>query len=515
METQEIIIRPKQTDLSLSLRDVAVVGFRHRKIVVLCFLGVLVGTIVSATLWPRYKAETEILIRRERVDPVLTAQQSSPMMVRDEISEEELNSEVELISSEDVLRSVVAGAGLDNPAAAWLGIANKPERQMAAAVHKLRAGLNIEALPKTDIIRVTYTSRNPEMAAGVLNALDAAYIEKHKQLHHPTGQFAFFDQQTANAKQELENAENRLKDFPNETAVPNPMLARDITLQKVNEFNSSLGQTRAAIAEMQQRIVTMEQLSSTTPSRLVTQMKDADDAPVLQQLKSALLSLELKRSEMASKYQPDYPPLQELDREIASTKASIAGEKPLKDVTTDQNPSYVWLNSELVKAKSELKGNEAKATETEAIIRQTLASVRQLDQAGVEQQELLRTAKTAEENYLLYLRKREESRINDALDDAKLLNVAIVEKASVPSFPSQSLWSLGLIGFALALTLSAGTVFALEYFNVSFRTPTEVETVLNIAVLAAIPDQERQLQGMNGNGARRFHSETTANSRKM
>lgn len=510
METQEIIVRPKRADLSLTLRDVVVVGFHHRKVVVLCFLGVLVGTIASAMLWPRYKAETEILIRRERVDPVVTAQQASPMMVKDEISEEELNSEVELISSEDVLRSVVTTTGLDKGRSGWLRRNRDSDQQIAVAVRALRASLSIEALPKTDIIRITYTSRKPAMAARVLDALDAAYIQKHKELHHPTGQFAFFDQQTTKAKEELETAENRLKDFPNQTAVPNPILAKDITLQKVNEFNSSLGQTHEAIAETRQRIATMEQLQTSTPPRLTTQMKDADDAPVLQQMKSSLLALELKRSEMASKYQADYPPLQELDREIASTKASINGEKPLQDVTTDQNPSYVWLSSELVKAKSELKGYEAKAAETEAIIRQTLASVRQLDEAGVEQQELLRTAKTAEENYLLYLRKREESRISDALDAAKLLNVAIAEKASVPSFPAQSLWSLMLIAIALATTVSGGMVFALEYFNVSFRTPTEVESVLNVPVLAAIPDHERQLHGMNGNGAHRLHPDTTA-----
>ena len=510
METQDLIIRPKHAEMPLTLRDVAVVGFRHGKAVTLCFVGVLLGTIVSAMLWPRYKAETEILIQRERVDPVVTAQQTSPVMVRDEISEEELNSEVELMSSEDVIRNVVTSTGLDKASSSWLGMGKSPEQRTAAAVRRLRSGLSIEALPKTNIIRVTYTARKPEMAARVLNALDTAYVEKHSELHHATGQFAFFDQQTAKAKQELDDAENRLKAFPTETAVPNPMLAKDIALQKVNEFNSSLGQTRAAIAETQERIATMEQLAKSTPSRLTTQMKDADDAPVLQQMKSTLLNLELKRSEMASKYQPDYPPLQELEREIASTNAAIAGEKPLKDVTTDQNPAYVWLESELVRAKAELKGSEAKATETEAIIRQTLASTRQLDQAGVEQQELLRTAKTAEENYLLYLRKREEARINDALDLAKVLNVAIAEKASVPSFPSQSPWSLSLMAVALAITVSGGMVFALEYLNPSFRTPAEVETVLNVPVLAAIPDQEGQLQGLNGNGTRRLRPDTTA-----
>ncbi len=500
METQELIVRPKPTDLSLTLRDVVRIGFHHRKAVVLCFLGVFLGTVVSALLGPRYKAETEILLRRERVDPVVTAQQTSPVMVRDEISEEELNSEVELISSEDVLRNVVVNTGLIKAGKGWFGTKRNPDQQLAAAVRSLRGSLSIEALPKTDIIRVTYTSRKPEMTARVLDALDSAYLQKHEELHHPMGQFAFFDRQTAKAKQELENAENSLREFPNQTAVPDPTLARDITLQKLNEFNSSIGQTQAAIAETRQRIATMEQLEKSTPARLTTQMKDADDAPVLQQMKSTLLNLDLKRSEMASKYQSTYPPLEELDREIVSTKAAIAREKPLQDVTTDENPSYLWLNSELVKAKAELKGYEAKEVETEAIVRSTLATVRQLDQAGVEQQALLRTAKTAEENYLLYLRKREESRINDALDQAKLLNVGVAEKATVPSLPSQSPWSLGLIAFALAATLSGGLVFALENFNVSFRTPAEVETGLNVMVLAAIPDQQHKLHNVNGNG---------------
>jgi uncharacterized protein involved in exopolysaccharide biosynthesis len=262
-----------------------------------------------------------------------------------------------------------------------------------------------------------------------------------------------------------------------------------MTLQKVNEFNLSLGQTRAAIAETQKKIDSMEQLKKTTPARLTTQMRQQDDAPVLQQMKSTLLALELKRSDLASKYQPDYPPLQELDREIAATKATINGEKPLSDVTTDQNPAYAWMNSELVKEKSELRGYQAKATETETLVRETLASARELDVQGIEQQDLIRTAKAAEENYLLYLRKREEARISDAFDQQSILNVAIAEKPTVPSLPAESPLMFGLIGTFLALTVSAGVVFAVEYFDPSFRSPSEVEAVLQLPVLAAVPDK--------------------------
>jgi uncharacterized protein involved in exopolysaccharide biosynthesis len=192
---------------------------------------------------------------------------------------------------------------------------------------------------------------------------------------------------------------------------------------------------------------------------------------------------------MASKYQPDYPPLKELDREIESTKAAIAGERPLGDVTTDQNPAYTWIQGELAKSKSDLHGYEAKATETETIIRQTMEDARKLDVDSIEQQDLLRAAKTAEENYLLYSRKREEARIDEALDENKILNTVVAEQPVVPSYPAQSPWMLGLFGTMLACAVTAGMVFTLEYLDPSFRTPNEVTAVLNVPLLAAIPDQ--------------------------
>jgi len=148
-----------------------------------------------------------------------------------------------------------------------------------------------------------------------------------------------------------------------------------------------------------------------------------------------------------------------------------------------------WINSELVKTKAELRGYEAKAAETEVLVHEELASAEKLDKQGVEQADLVRAAKSAEDNYLLYLRKREEARITDALDAQRILNVAVAERPSVPSLPRESLLMYGLIGVFLAATVSAGAVFTLEYFDPSFHTPAEVEAFLNRPVLAAVPDE--------------------------
>jgi uncharacterized protein involved in exopolysaccharide biosynthesis len=217
-------------------------------------------------------------------------------------------------------------------------------------------------------------------------------------------------------------------------------------------------------------------------------------------MKNTLLSLEIKRSDLASKYQPDYPPLVELDREIADTRATISGEKPLSDITTDQNPAFGWIDAELVKSKAELRGYEAKAAETERLAHEAQANAQKLEIQGVEQQDLLRAAKTAEDRYSLYSRKREDARITDAFDEQRILNVAIAERPSVPSLPSMSLLMYGLIGVFLAITVSSGAVFALEYFDPSFRTPADLEGFSNSPLLAAVPDEDAGLRLSSSRG---------------
>src|SRR5579863_4992714 len=174
MEGQEIVLQNPNKIVTFTVRDFAAMAFRRSRTLMFCFFGILLGSLLAGFLWPTYRAETEILVRRQRVDPVVTSQQTSPMVVSSEVSEEELNSEVELITNEDVLRKVVQQCGLDKPHASILSLfsSRDPEVRTAKAVKNLRSKLGVDSLPKTDVIRITYSSRNPAQAAQVLNALD-------------------------------------------------------------------------------------------------------------------------------------------------------------------------------------------------------------------------------------------------------------------------------------------------------------------------------------------------------
>ncbi len=504
----EIMSSPGHRPHSFTARDVVAIGFRHQRLLVLCFVGVLLGVGLSALVLPtKYRAETKLLVKRERVDPVVSPDQNAPMMFHDTVSEEEINSEVELIQSADVLQKVVQTCGLDKKKflSSFLHPGQTPANRIDKAVSDLRGDLQLEVIKKTNVISIAYESHDPKLAQKVLAALDDAYVQKHLDVHHPTGQFQFFDQQADQYKKDMLEAEAQLKAFAEKQGGVAPTTLRDMTLQKLADFSSTLENTRNSIAETEKRIGALESQSQSTPARLTTQMKKADNPQVLESLKASLQTLELKRTELLTKYQPTYPLVQEVDKELADTRAALAKEEssPVKEETTDQNPTYAWVSSELAKAKADLSGLKARETSLTATVNVYTAQARQLDQQGLLQGDLTRTEKADEENYLLYTKKKEEARIEDALDRTRLLNVSVAQPPLLPSLPTRSPWIFALVACLLAVAVSLGVVFAIDYSDQSFRTPSEVLSELRIPVLAAVPVHQNVLSAAyqsNGNG---------------
>ena len=481
-----------QKQFSFTARDVAAIGFRHKKVMVLCFIGVVLGVLASTIVLPtKYRAETKLLVKRERVDPVVSPEQNAPMTYHDTVSEEEINSEVELINSHDVLLQVVQQNGLDRKK--WSSKFLHPFQTQAErtdkAVTDLRGELQLEVLKKTNVISIAYEAHDPKVAAKVLQSLDDTYLAKHLEIHHPSGQFQFFDQQAEQYRLKMEADEALLKQFSAEQGGVAPTVLRDMTLQKLADFNSQLSTTRASISETQTRIADLEKQLQTVPSRITTSVKKGDNAQVLENLKSTLITLENKRTELLTKYQPTYPLVQEVDKELSDTRVALAKEEnsPVTEQVTDQNSTYSWVNSELAKAKADLAGFQARETALQSVIDSYNQKARLLEQQGIQQYDLNREEKEAEGNYQLYTKKKEEARIEDALDRTRLLNVAVVQSPSVPTIPTRSTFLFGLVAVLLASAVSVGVVFALDYADQSFRTPSEVLSELRIPVLAAVP----------------------------
>jgi uncharacterized protein involved in exopolysaccharide biosynthesis len=469
-------------------RDLVAVLFRHRLAMFIAFIIVIVAAALSGKWVPTYEAKMKILVLRQRTDAIVSSSATLPAPFNgDHISEEDLNSEVELLNSEDLLRKVVMTTGLAIKDGSSNGHASNVE--IARAVRKLDKDLKVEAGRKSNVISVSYTSHNPRLAARVLQALSTAYTQKHLEMNHDSGEFNFFNQQAQQYMQGLEQAQAKLTDFTQATGVVSAQIERDDALAHANEFDATAHQTQTTIFETQHRIQMLRgQLRSMQP-RMTTVVRTSDNPQLLQELKSTLLNLELKRTELLTKYQPTYRLVQEVDKQIADTKSAIAaeGNKPIRDQSTDENPTYQWVQAELAKAQADLSGLKAREASAASIAGTYHEAAQRLDQDELVQRDLLQNAKTQEENYLLYVHKREEARINDALDQRGIVNVAMAEMPVVPALPTQSVVNFALAVVMLAGVFSFAVAFAIDLTDPTFRTPDELANYMGVPVLAALP----------------------------
>jgi len=374
----------------------------------------LLAAVLFVVFSPRYESHFKVLLRRGRFDPVVSSEPPSAMdFTRADITEEELNSEVELLRDKDLLKQVVKTAGLipaDTPDS------DRPAK-IEKAVRKLAQRLDVEAVKKSDLIQVNYKDTSPERAARILSALSTIYVRRHTDLQRPPGEIQFFDQQTAEYEKRLHRSEAELVHFTRARGVASAALERDIALEKLGEADAGYRQIDQDRVETEHRIASLREQLKSFPTRSVTLKRWADNPEVLAKMKTHLLELQVKRTELLSRFEPSYRLVQEVEQEIAETRASIAAEAltPVRDETTDKDPNYEWARMEMEKAQVQRDGLQARQSDASAQVASLHTLAQQMQSASVDQQDLMRTAKAEENNYLLYLHKREEARIGDAL----------------------------------------------------------------------------------------------------
>jgi uncharacterized protein involved in exopolysaccharide biosynthesis len=475
-----------ESEAALTARDLMKPVFRYRRAAIACFL-VLTGVVaIGALLWPKkYTAEMKIVVKRERVDPLVTAGPDAGQQ-RTDVSDTELNSEVELLKSRDLLEATVAATGLVRAPAQ----ADSRGRQLATAraIVRLERALTIAPVRKTTLIRVTYTDTDPVRAKTVLTELSRRYLEKHLIVNRPAGARQFFADQATRLERQLRDAEQRLVRFGRTAGVVAASAERDAALQRLAQFEGSLEDLHAQAADATRRIEVLGQQLRDTPERQITELRTSDNGELMRDLKSKVLELELKRTDLAQKYNDSYPLIVEVDQQLRQARAALANAEraPVKAETTNQNPTHQWIRGELSRVTAEREALQARGTAVGRSIGAYRERVRQLDGQSATEQDLQRGVKAAEENFLLYQRKAEEARIADALDRTRIANVAVAEEATVPVLPASRLKPIaaGLLGSAAVSLL---LTFLLQFLNPCFRSREELWSVLELPVLAALP----------------------------
>lgn len=473
-----------------TVRELAMVLFRQRRAFVWVATVVFAGAVLYALVGTKYEASMKILVRRGRADAPVSSGENAPLdLTHLAVTEEELNSEVELLRDDDVLRRVVEETGIGGRD--WFHFLRMHEghaERVERAARNLAKRLRVEPVKKTNLIAIGYAADDPQRAAKVLHSLENAYLQKHLTVHRPGGELPFFTQQAEQSERQLEEAKRQLLRFTTERGVVAAGLQRDLTLQKLSEVDASHRQNHVDLAETAQRVSELESQLKKLPDRATTQIRTADNPELLKELKSSLLNLELKRTQLLTKFEPNHRLVREVDEEIAQAKSAIVAEglTPVRDETTDKNTQYEWAKSELQRSQVQLRGllaREAAVTTEEGAFRQI---ARKFGEDAITQEDLLGKEKAALENYLLYVKKQEEARMDDALDERGIVNVAMAQEPTAPALPVRSAWIVLAFGFVAAGTTATGAAFVADYLNPVFRDPDDVVAYLNSPVLASL-----------------------------
>lgn len=492
-------LRQMESSRYATLRDWAAVGFRRRRLIATSFCGLLVGTILFSVFWAAryYESEMQIFVAQDRTDPQVSSAPSAAVQSNQAVTPDVMNSEMALLQAPDILRHVVANCGLDKKASLTdFLLPSDPARRTAIKVQKqaaiLAKKLDVEVLKQADVIDVTYGRVGaPEVPACVLSNLSVLYLQKHVETHRPTGSSTVFANEVEKYHTALMSDEQQLKDFGPAEGVVAPDIERTLVATQLVNTQGLLNTAKAAMAADEHRIAEVQEQLKSMPARRETIDTDQDAGMLLQQLNSALLTAQMKRTELAMKYSADYPLVKEADEEVAEAKAAIAeaNKNHIMSHTTDQDTTYELLRQDMAKTRADLATQQASAASLTQSIHDLQFQTVSLDQKAIKQQDLLREAKANEDNYLLYLAKREQERSSDAMDRSRVANVSVAVPPVVPVLPAHNPLAIFLLGLLFSIFASLSVAFIAEYFDPSFQTPAEVNGALRVPVLASIPRQ--------------------------
>jgi uncharacterized protein involved in exopolysaccharide biosynthesis len=459
----------------MTIIDLLRVLYRRRYLLLgILFVIVSTGMVVTFLLPPTYQSRMKILVSRDRVDPQVTATEKSADIWRSEFSEEEFNSEIEILRSRAVIESVVKQLGLDRQTPGRLSrlkdrladIYRSIHNQTAPsaterAVTRLTERLEVYSIKKSRIIEVTYRESNPELAAQVLNELYRQYSEHHLRLHQNSKASNVFNDQSESFRRKLNDATDALKRFDAENSAAANTVQRDLLSRQFYQVRGELDKANTEIRETEQRIATLNTQLQAQPERIESEAQTKYVA-ARDKMKDEILALELQRTQLLQKYQPNHRLVKDVEERLAQARELLRREEqsPPQERTTVLNDVHRRLTNELLTAQANFTTLRKREQSLSGLVDQYRGQITRFDVKSLERADLERARAVNEEAYLLYRKKAQESDIVDALNLERIVNFTLAEPPSVNHRPVSP---KPLINFAVLMVvglLAAVTIVA-------------------------------------------------------
>jgi len=464
--------------------------FKRRRLVLLVFLLVIIPSNVGSLLKdPAYRASAKVLIKNSRTYPEVSplAREAS---VNRPPNETNINSEIQMIRSRDLLRRVhfelaaqASEAGQD-PAT-------------APSVSTLERKVSVSRKPNSNIVEVAYVDSNEERAITIVNTLVRLYVEYNIESNKQAGASEFFYNQATVAKEAYEQADLELERYDAAHGLTSIAVEKDQMLRQRAQLEADLRRSEAEITELTTKVAALEAELEYIPEHEAIEV-DMIPNPMLGYLRQNLAKLEMERNRLSQLYTPQHRLVMDVESEIAALRqqlgqqeTSVIGRK--KMATT---PARRSLEENLLGVQADLGAIEARRAMLAERISDYDARIRVMHAKHYQVMRLRRDRTEKKQFYDELVQKLNALQVSDAMDQAGLSNVAVVEAATPPlrTEPDFMLVTLVLSFFA-ALLISIGSAIITEMLNPVMNSEIDIRHHLGLPVLAEIPRN-----GLNGDG---------------
>jgi uncharacterized protein involved in exopolysaccharide biosynthesis len=473
--------------------------FRRKRIFLWTVLIILFCTIAIIFLIPKqYASEMKFLIQNTRGNAVVSAERTNSASVPTDVTDSQVNSELEILRSHDVVDAIADPEWAANPEQQDNADSARRHQKLVESFEKR---LRAEALIRTNVISVTVLADTPNNAKSELAQLSAAYLAEHRRLQRPGGSSQFFASQAEHIRKDWNDASQNLIAFQQEHQLVS-LSNREAALEaRIQDHERDLSATETTLKEIEAKLSGNSRQLQEVPMRQTTEEKVLPNPESLGHLNTLLVELQNKRTALLTNYKSDDRSVRELDQQIATTQAALndATRMTAREETTNVDPAWQELHKDSVEAdiaRQEAQAHRATVTSELSSLRQQLASLQGLT---VQFNNLEAQANRLKDSYDLFAQKRDQAQVEDAMDEGKLLNVTVAQQPTLSyevARPKRLTSILVALGFSVLLGLCL--VYFSEISRSTIATPSEFDRASRHPLLATVPRMSLWVGSVNG-----------------
>ena len=448
---------------------------KKRKWVLLVWLVVgLIGAGVAFLLLPKvYRSSTLILVESQKVP----TDYIKPMAV--DTIEERLIAIQQQIMSRTLLQKIIEEFHVYD---------DELKRQpLEDVIDLMRRNIKITMVDdrfhrNIQAFTISYDSDQPALAMQVTNKLASLFIGENLKVREQLveGTSDFLEGELYRLKERLDRQE------------------AEISLYKQKHIGQLPQQEEAMFRTLDR--LTMELQTQNDMLRMLVERKEimrdavetsagATGGVIHLSPKGRLRQLREQLAQLLSEYKDTYPDVLRVKREIKDLEARVARGPSSDDLEEDVVVSGTDMDSQLRTVDAEIKVRRQRAAEIQAQIKSLEQRMEQMPIREQELSTLLRDYETTNKRYQALLANKESAKITEQMEKRqKGEQFRVLDPANLPIKPVKpDPLRVFLGGIVAGLALGGGTIWWLDFRNLPFRRPEEIESSLGLPMLASIP----------------------------